>query len=410
MLKRSLYNIGFTVVMCAVCAVTVTFANSRWGPIYKANLEAAKTGAIVEALGLVEDASDDRGAVADAYGSFVRPAEGERVPTYKAVRGGRVIGYAIEIEGRGYEGTVHGVLALEPDRLRIKGFRIYEHEEAPVGRCTVDSRRFANRFEGKWIIGPDDVPGIRLVKHARARNEIDAIVGATRSSEALQRLLTNVITEFLSGRKLVKLGLSLPESVAVPAPAIPSESTAKPLSAEPRGSVMVPEGTELLSRGKPVTGSEEEPIIGELEQITDGEKSAEEGGYVELGMGEQYVQIDLGETYELAAVVIWRDYRSPKIYRDVVVQTADDADFERNVKTLFNSDRNNSLKLGPGKDIEYVESYEGKLVRMKGTRARFVRVHSNENFSDNMNRYAEIEVYGKTPGEEGAEDKGRKKE
>jgi len=410
LLKRSLYNIGFTVVMCAVCAMTVTFANSYWGAMYKANLEAAKTGAIVEALGLVEDASGDRGAATSAYGSFVRPAEGERVPTYKAVRGGRVIGYAISVVGRGYEGTVHGVLALEPDRQRIKGFRIYEHEEAPVGRCTVDSRRFANRFEGKWIIGPDDVPGIRLVKHARARNEIDAIVGATRSSEALEKLLTKVITEFSSGQKLVKLDLSLPEGVAVSAPAIPSDSTAKPLSSEPRGSVMVNEGTKLLSRGKPVTGSEEEPIIGELEQITDGEKSAEEGGYVELGMGEQYVQIDLGGTYELAAAVIWRDYRGPKIYRDVVVQTADDAEFKNNVKTLFNNDQNDSLKLGPGKDIEYVESYEGKLVRMKGTRARFVRVYSNENFSDNMNRYAEIEVFGKAPGEEGAGDKGPKKE
>ncbi len=39
----------------------------------------------------------------------------------------------------------------------------------------------------------------------------------------------------------------------------------------------VPEGTVLLSKGKPVTGSDDFPIIGELDLITDGEKDAGEG-------------------------------------------------------------------------------------------------------------------------------------
>jgi hypothetical protein len=36
-----------------------------------------------------------------------------------------------------------------------------------------------------------------------------------------------------------------------------------------------------------------EPIIGEVEQVTDGDKEGRDGSYVEFGPGKQYVQIDL---------------------------------------------------------------------------------------------------------------------
>ena len=56
--------------------------------------------------------------------------------------------------------------------------------------------------------------------------------------------------------------------------------------------LMVPEGTTLLSAGKPVTGRDDFPIIGELAYITDGDKEAGEGYFVELMDGLQWVQID----------------------------------------------------------------------------------------------------------------------
>jgi hypothetical protein len=44
-----------------------------------------------------------------------------------------------------------------------------------------------------------------------------------------------------------------------------------------------PEGTKKISRGKPVTSSDDLPIIGDLEMITDGDKDGADGSYVELG-------------------------------------------------------------------------------------------------------------------------------
>jgi hypothetical protein len=167
----------------------------------------------------------------------------------------------------------------------------------------------------------------------------------------------------------------------------------------PRPPFLAPPGTTNVALGKPVTSSDPEPIIGELEQITDGDKEASDGSYVELGPMVQYVTIDLEDTYNIYAVVVWHYHMQAHIYFDVVVQVADDPDFITNVRTLFNNDIDNSAGLGVGEDMHYSETNEGKLIDAKGVKARYVRLYSNGNSSDDLNRYIEVAVYG-TPVEE----------
>ena len=158
---------------------------------------------------------------------------------------------------------------------------------------------------------------------------------------------------------------------------------------------LAPAGTTNVALGKPVTSSDEAPIIGEIEMITDGDKEAADGSYVELGPFLQYVTINLEARYEIYAVVIWHYHKLPRAYLDVVVQVADDPDFTTNVKTLFNNDIDNSAGLGAGTDMHYIETYKGELIDAKGIKARYVRLYSNGNSSDDLNHYIEVEVYGK---------------
>jgi hypothetical protein len=157
---------------------------------------------------------------------------------------------------------------------------------------------------------------------------------------------------------------------------------------------MVPQGTTNLAAGKAVSGSDEEPVIGELEQITDADKEGVEGSYVELGPGKQYVQIDLGKASALYAIVLWHLHSQARVYHDVIIQTAADEDFITDVKTVYNNDHDNSSGLGVGKDFEYIETYEGRLIPVDGVSGRYVRFYSTGNTSDGMNHYTEIEVYG----------------
>ena len=49
--------------------------------------------------------------------------------------------------------------------------------------------------------------------------------------------------------------------------------------------------------------SDDFPVIGEIEMITDGDKEASDGSFVELGPFQQDVTIDLGEEYKIYAIV-----------------------------------------------------------------------------------------------------------
>ncbi|HOV76462.1 MAG TPA: hypothetical protein PLS24_00420 [Sedimentisphaerales bacterium] len=200
------------------------------------------------------------------------------------------------------------------------------------------------------------------------------------------------------GPKMIALDFQLPKPMFVGTPQETKvENLEKPLG-HARPPFMAPEGTVLLSRGKPVSASDEEPIIGEIEMITDGDKEAADGSYVELGPFVQHVTIDLEKQCELYAIVVWHYHKQPRVYFDVVVQVSNDKDFITDVKTVFNNDIDNSAGLGIGKDMHYTETNEGKLIDLlsQGSpKARYVRLYSNGNTSNDLNHYIEVEVYGK---------------
>lgn len=156
----------------------------------------------------------------------------------------------------------------------------------------------------------------------------------------------------------------------------------------------VPRGTVLLSAGKPVTGSDKDPIIGRLDMITDGEKDAGEGYHVEMAEGPQWVQIDLGKSADIYAIWIWHFHSQRRAYHDVIVRLSNDPEFRTGVTTVFNNDYDGSAGFGIGRDNPYVETRFGKIVNGKGATGRYVRLYSNGSTSTEMNHYTEVEVYG----------------
>jgi len=168
----------------------------------------------------------------------------------------------------------------------------------------------------------------------------------------------------------------------------------EPITGKPRGPFFVPAGTRLLSANRPVRSSDVQPVVGELEMITDGEKAGGEGYFVELGPGKQWVQIDLGAPFALHAILVWHYHTNARVYRDVIVQVSDDKDFLAGVTTVFNNDHDNSSGLGIGRDKEYIEVAEGRLFDPKAARSRYVRLSSNGNTANDLNHYVEVEVYG----------------
>jgi hypothetical protein len=170
----------------------------------------------------------------------------------------------------------------------------------------------------------------------------------------------------------------------------------KPLG-HARPPFLTPPGTTNVALGKPVTSSDEEPIIGEIDYITDGDMEAADGSYVELGPFVQHVTIDLEGKHDIYAIVVWHYHKQARVYFDMVVQVADDPDFIENVVTVFNNDIDNSAGFGIGADKHYSETNEGKLIYVldKAVKGRYIRSYSAGNTSNDLNHYIEIAVFGK---------------
>lgn len=191
----------------------------------------------------------------------------------------------------------------------------------------------------------------------------------------------------------VPIKLELPEAVFVGTPEdLNADNLEKPTN-QPRPPFLAPPGTENVALNKPVT-SDHEPMWGDVNIITDGDKEAAEGHYIQMAPFKEFITIDLEKEYNIWAIVVWHYHMQPRVYFDVIVQVSDDPDFLTNVTTLFNNDNDNSYGLGVGKDKNYCETNEGKLIDGKGVKGRYVRLHSNKNSTDDLNHYIEVSVYG----------------
>lgn len=194
---------------------------------------------------------------------------------------------------------------------------------------------------------------------------------------------------------LVEIALEFPKPmfIGTPVPAeLPNLEKADPSKVVK--TIMVPKGTTNLAKGKTVTSSDSAPIIGELSLVTDGDADGADGSFVELMPGKQWVQIDLGAESNIYKIAMWHYHKQAQAYIDVEVQVSDDPEFKAGVTTLWNSDHDDSSAMGKGNDPAYVETNHGRVIDAKGIKARYVRLWSNGNTSNDMNHYCEVQVYG----------------
>lgn len=187
---------------------------------------------------------------------------------------------------------------------------------------------------------------------------------------------------------MVPLKTELPKPLFVGTPVPINVPNLEPKLTGKRPDFMVPVGTVNLAKGKKVTASDTDPVVGTVDLVTDGDKEGDEGSWVELAPGKQWVQIDLEKDANIYAIIVWHFHSQERVYRDVVVQVSDDPTFAKDVKTVYDNS-------AAGTDRPYIETYQGKLIDTKGVKGRYVRLYSNGNTTNKMNHYIEVEVWGK---------------
>jgi len=134
---------------------------------------------------------------------------------------------------------------------------------------------------------------------------------------------------FAQDKVVLKTQLPRPLFVGTPVPL--NVGNLEPPSRGKRPDFYVPAGTRNLARFKKVTASDSDPDVGTLDMLVDGDKDGNEGSWVELGPGKQWVQIDLARSANIYAVLVWHFHSQARVYRDVVVQVSDDPSFRSGI-------------------------------------------------------------------------------
>ena len=189
-----IYTVIFTFLVCFVFVFVLALTNVATATQVQLNEMLTQQRAILRAMDIEFKSDQEVQRLFDAIG--IQEVGQEQV--YVGERNGESV-IALRFSGPGLWGTIHGVLALNEKGDRIVGLDIISHNETPGLGARIDEPWYKTQFNGE-LIGPDGT--ITMVSRRGIgdpdpeNSEIDGVTGATRTSQAILRILNTEIEKF----------------------------------------------------------------------------------------------------------------------------------------------------------------------------------------------------------------------
>ncbi len=130
---------------------------------------------------------------------------------YMVEQSGKLESLILPIRGYGLWSTLHGFLAIKPDLNTVVGLGFYQHAETPGLGGEVDNPKWKGMWPGKTLFDDSGKPIIKIVKGGvdpaspDAGHQVDALAGATLTSNGVDRLMQFWLGEQGFGPYLAKL-------------------------------------------------------------------------------------------------------------------------------------------------------------------------------------------------------------
>ncbi len=178
-----IYTIVFMFIISVIFTGVLAAADSLTADKIEANRVFAEKKAILAALALDQDGSDPE----SVYDQRVNTVQIRDKTIYSGMdEDGSVVSYALQFTGSGLWGTISGFIGVLADLTAITGIEFTDQNETPGlgGRITEDW--FKEQFAGVKI---------DLSKRIQYGDGIDAIAGATSSSNAVLDLINDFLDE-----------------------------------------------------------------------------------------------------------------------------------------------------------------------------------------------------------------------
>lgn len=195
--KQSMvYTVIFTFIVSFVFVTVLAFSNEVTRERVQLNNELALNRAVLNAIGIEYSSKDDILAKFDTVDyDKQRSLYTARVDSEQV--------YAKRFQGSGLWGPIEGIIAVTDDFDRISGLEIISHNETPGLGGRIEESVYRSQFRGLHI--PDDLQFTlnKAGDSAKDSGQVDAITGATRTSEAMTGIINTQIqrlSETLGGQ------------------------------------------------------------------------------------------------------------------------------------------------------------------------------------------------------------------
>ncbi|NLJ81057.1 MAG: FMN-binding protein [Firmicutes bacterium] len=184
------YTIVFMLVLSAVFTTVLAVTQGAYLPVISENERNVERKAILKVLNIEPGPS-----ASSVFEERVVPAAVGDWDAYLAYDdGGHPLGYAFPLNGQGLWGSIRGFIGISPGFDRLLGLEFVEQNETPGLGGRIDEAWFKNQFQGLELRAGEDIA---------YGSGLDAITGATSSSQAVLSLLNAAIAELLPLKEVV---------------------------------------------------------------------------------------------------------------------------------------------------------------------------------------------------------------
>ena len=228
------YIFGFSLALCLICSLGVSFTHVSLREMQLENAEKDQKSQVLQAAGIMQEGTELTGDEIAAYfeeidelvidrktgevlegadfafqpRSVAKTSEGgtdapevhakatgvTRLPNHLRAFRVRVPDsecLVLEVYGNGLWSTLLGYLALSPNTLEVKGLTYYSHKETPGLGGEVDNPKWKAQWKGKEALSAEGEILVKVVKGLSAdpQREVDGLSGATITSRGVDSML-----------------------------------------------------------------------------------------------------------------------------------------------------------------------------------------------------------------------------
>lgn len=191
------FPIIFMALMTAVSVFILAFLNESTAARVKTLQETELRTKILYAFNIPVETTNPQEIETLFYSHVKEETEGEdRI--FILNEDGQDKGYAFPATGPGLWGRINSYVAISPDYSQLLGLVFVKHEETPGLGGRIEEEAFLSQFRNLSL---ENRNGEYIVYKPASNGNVDAIAGATLTSQSVSKLLNEDITSFIEMRK-----------------------------------------------------------------------------------------------------------------------------------------------------------------------------------------------------------------